>query len=230
MVAGMPSSGRKLPRAVPPRRDGTGLPELHEAAVFGEVGRARKALAQGDHIDVKGSDGGTPIYASCKNGWPECVKFLLENGADKDMPEDRNLCTPVWIACRNEHPECLKVLLEAGADKEKTNKYGETPLYIACSYGNAECVQILVDAGADVNKASDQGVTPLYMSSDRVWPKCVKILLDAGADKEKANATASYTPDYVKAEKKLAQWVENDRIRYAAGAASRPAPAPSPYQ
>ena len=52
MVAGMPSSGRKLPRAVPPRRDGTGLPELHEAAVFGEVGRARKALAQGDHIDV----------------------------------------------------------------------------------------------------------------------------------------------------------------------------------
>ena len=103
----------------------------------------------------------------------ECVKLLLEHGADINIKENYGW-TALHMACRycNEDSsiECVKLLLEHGADVNAKENDGWTALHLACRYCNEdssiECVKLLLEHGADIN------IKNIYISSI----KCVMII------------------------------------------------------
>jgi ankyrin repeat protein len=79
---------------------------------------------------------------------PDCVKLLLEAGADVDAQTAHGE-TALMYAAYAGRTEKVKVLLEYGADPNLTNMQGETALKMAKKKGHADIMQLLREAGAE---------------------------------------------------------------------------------
>lgn len=96
----------------------------------------------------------------------EKVKYLLENGANVNAKDERDLtlimlcvdlcngdATDEEVAKRE---QILRYLVENGANLEIKNKlYGETALLLALACNRMKQAKVLVELGADVNAKSD---------------------------------------------------------------------------
>jgi hypothetical protein len=102
----------------------------------------------------------------------ECVRLLLEAGADvnaRDDPEEEGeeggeasgLCTPLHLASERGNAECVVRLLEAGADVDAREQHGSPPLHFACWWGRSECTRLLLEAGADTSVKDNDGDTSM---------------------------------------------------------------------
>ena len=116
----------------------------------------------------------------------DCVRMLVEQGADKDEG-DSNGYTPLYIATRYGHLQM--VLVEQGASLDKTNEDRETPLSEAAYIGQLEVVRFLLEQGADRDKASNGGWTPLHWAAMMGHLKITMLLMSYGAD---LNARTNY--------------------------------------
>jgi len=128
----------------------------------------------------------SPLHVAAAQGHVECLKTLLDAGADI---EARNIYeeTPLHLAAGKGHVECLKALLDKHADKETKTMYGYTPLYLAASAGQVECLMVLIKEGAEIEAKDNNEQTPLYIAAHKDHVECLKTLLEAGADKEVKN-------------------------------------------
>ena len=117
----------------------------------------------------------------------ECVKMLLDQGADVNTCDSRGK-TALMYAAWIDNAECIDVLLEAGADVNMSDARGMTALMEASSAGNSVCVEKLLKARADVNiKNSLSGDTALMTvvqmpSNMQGREMCVELLIKAGTD------------------------------------------------
>ena len=69
----------------------------------------------------------TGLHFACGVGSEECVKLLLQNGADV-CAGDKTGYSPLHIAAGYLHRRVVRQLLEAGADPELEDKEGRSPL------------------------------------------------------------------------------------------------------
>jgi uncharacterized protein len=69
------------------------------------------------------------LYASRDNCY-DCVKFMLDAGADINLPTPEGV-TPLMLAIDNDHPETAKLLLDRGANPHVWDWWGRTALYLA---------------------------------------------------------------------------------------------------
>lgn len=97
-------------------------------------GRTRRATPGSSGAEVRGST--------------ECVKLLLEAGADIDAQTAHGE-TALMYAAHAGLFEKASVLLEYGADPSLKNMQGETALQIARKKGRTDIVELLRDAGAE---------------------------------------------------------------------------------
>ena len=85
-------------------------------------------LDAGAEVNVKGTDGLTPLMLAAQNNPnPEVLKVLIEAGEDVNA-KDTEGWTPLMIAAIENTPEVLTALLEAGADAKAKNDEGKTAL------------------------------------------------------------------------------------------------------
>ncbi|CBH17435.1 hypothetical protein, conserved [Trypanosoma brucei gambiense DAL972] len=82
-------------------------------------------------IDIKDSNGGSPLFTALFMKKVEAVEFLLEHGADPHTVVEGDLSTPLHIAVEHSNTECVKLLLSYGANPNSKNKSGDTPVAIA---------------------------------------------------------------------------------------------------
>ena len=138
-----------------------------------------------------GSTRGTDDNLLDKNGNPgvpdekiflECVKSLIEAGADVNQPNEKKY-TPLMYA----KADSLEVLLSAGADVNAANTNGVTALMLNAMRGDSVSTLRLLEAGADVNSADRMGETALSRALFFGHTDCVKLMIDAGADVNAAN-------------------------------------------
>lgn len=160
---------------------------------------------------VKDRDLYTPLHAAAASGNVECVRILINAGADI---EAKNVYgnTPLHIACLNGCPLVIKALMANHVNlgessksdffrisnhpdminillinillifAEAVNYRGQTAMHIAAtSVHGVQCFKMLICEGLKVNVQSEDGRTPLHMTAIHGRFTRSKMLLDAGA-------------------------------------------------
>lgn len=91
------------------------------------------------------------------------INFLLQNGADPDLPG--NGTTPLVHAIRRNQPAIVLRLLRSGANPDAIINGGPTALAFASERGKLAFVKILVEWGADANIRNKAGFTALDLAN-----------------------------------------------------------------
>ncbi|TVS08197.1 MAG: hypothetical protein EA423_01965 [Phycisphaerales bacterium] len=123
-----------------------------------------------------------PLFRAAESGSAECVKLLLDAGADPEQRDDERQ-SALFHATST---EVARLLIEAGLSLEDRDCWDHTPLMSAL--GSLENplrrVQALLESGADPNATSDHGFT-LFMTAVRSECRSVellRLLVEHGAD------------------------------------------------
>jgi len=140
-------------------------------------------------INTKNRNNFTPLYLACFNDKPDCVKQLLQNGADVngasicdfnhplredsfDLSDNRlisklnvkdmkNGGTPLhW--CKS--AEVVEVLVDMNCNLNARNFHGDTALHLMITRADLPCILTLLSHGADVNAIGAKGNTPLHLA------------------------------------------------------------------
>lgn len=155
-------------------------PSILYAAETGNAAALRQLLKGGGRCEVvEPSLGRVPIHYAAKNGHLDCIKVLLEHGADihsADIEDE----TALTLAAAWGHTDCVRYLLEQGANVNDCAVDG-TPLIYAAQRGNEDCVRLLLERGACVNECVSYGKTALKAAVRCDSLSCIRLLVEHGA-------------------------------------------------
>lgn len=127
----------------------------------------------------------TLLQRVTKYGRIELAKFLIQEGAEIQVPSCGNTGTPLQEAIRGNETDFTHFLLERGADinAAPSEAWGATALQAAAKNGNRSLVTILIERGAEVNAppARDSGITALQAAAIEGYIDIAVDLLQHGA-------------------------------------------------
>ena len=137
------------------------------------------------------TDLGSALKDAAANGRSNCVKKLLDAGADVNASSKYDKQTALILAVAKGFFECVELLIQAGADLNAAPQYGSTAIIAASQYLNhrteknvdhGKCIELLIGAGTDVNKRDRDGRTTVAFAADCGRDDVLKSLITAGAD------------------------------------------------
>ncbi|MBA3238330.1 MAG: ankyrin repeat domain-containing protein [Parachlamydiaceae bacterium] len=106
-------------------------------------------------INQRNSDGHTMLSLAVAHTHLDCVKFLLKNKANPNLPDNKKYC-PIHWAARNGQVEIAIELVNAKASINTCGEYNRTPLNMAAFHGKTDMVLFLIENGADINAQTDE--------------------------------------------------------------------------
>jgi hypothetical protein len=140
---------------------------LNVAAMYGSVPDVEKILQRDPGaINAQDDEGMTPLAGAVARERFDVVTFLLDHGADPNIPNKQGL-TPLAQACGYDQGNALvlaQVLLGANANVNAADAHGDTPLHKAAYNGNSDVVELLLAHGASINATNKMGQTPLQVA------------------------------------------------------------------
>uniref|UniRef100_A0A674GLM7 Ankyrin repeat and SOCS box containing 11 n=1 Tax=Taeniopygia guttata TaxID=59729 RepID=A0A674GLM7_TAEGU len=185
---------------------GSHLPSpIHEAIKRGHRECMETLLAHEVDIDQEDPQHGTPLYMACTYQRAECVKKLLELGANVNV--GKGLDTPLHAAARKSSVEIVVLLTDYGANPKCRNadlkcaldlatphsKVEQalllredfvsdwSPLHEASIHGRLLSLKKLIEQGNDVNLVTADQVSPLHEACLGGHAACASVLLKHGA-------------------------------------------------
>ncbi|XP_078251850.1 ankyrin repeat and SOCS box protein 10 [Rhinoraja longicauda] len=133
--------------------------------------------------------GKTALHEACENAQAECVRLLLNGGANPNARSEDGYC-PLHLCTAPESLQCAQYLLASGAAVDsRTEEREDSALHFASRFGLEEHVELYLGAGAVVNGENGSGQTPLHCvcaqphgraDAERYHRVCLR-LLDSGA-------------------------------------------------
>lgn len=131
-----------------------GMSPAHVTSALGDVDSLRLLIRAGANINLcTTSSYRTPILFAARNGRSECVKLLVEAGADVNVV-DRFGMTPIFVAIANRYIECIEQLIIAGSNINWREYYTLILLKIDSRYMNLvhkTLPEVRFISGADVH-------------------------------------------------------------------------------
>ena len=121
------------------------------------------------------------LHEASQEGKTAIVKQLINNGADVNEPDIRNL-RPLHYACIGGHTQTAITLIKKGADVNALAGYYMTPLHYACVEGKTETAMALIERGADIHAETETKRTPLDIACVNGYTNVAKLLIDKGAN------------------------------------------------
>nr|CAD2122855.1 unnamed protein product [Meloidogyne enterolobii] len=152
-------------------RDKLGV--LHCASSHGHLPIVQAMLDLGHHwvVNARDRNGDTPLFFAAAYGHLECVKLLLERGADPNH-QDRRIRTAAHCAAAKAQLRVLKLLRQRGASLDLQNYRGDLPFHEAVQVGSKECVDWML------------GIEPRFVSSANFFGRTALHLAAASGNME----------------------------------------------
>ncbi|XP_058034443.1 ankyrin repeat domain-containing protein 29 isoform X4 [Ahaetulla prasina] len=136
-------------------------------------------------VDCKDCLGSTALMVASYYGHKECVRELVQQGADINLQRETG-ATALFFAAQQGHNDIVKLLFEYGASTEFKTKDGGTALLAACQYGHMRVVDTLLKHGANIHDQLYDGTAPLWIASQMGHSDVVRVMLLRGADRDAA--------------------------------------------
>ncbi|EMM73870.1 ankyrin repeat protein [Leptospira weilii str. 2006001855] len=158
--------------------------KILSAAISGNLRLAQKALKQGASVHARDPRqyflGETPLHKVAFHNDVSFVRFLLSQGADPNLSDDRGE-TPLITAVYGLSLESVSVLLDAKADPYLETKSGISPAVLAADLCSLPILKLLKDAGVDFNRPTKKGLLPIYTAVARCDREFLQFLVDSGS-------------------------------------------------
>jgi len=145
-----------------------------------------RLLNLGADVNVRTTEGVTPMMYAVQNGHEKVVKILLLNGADPDVIPYNNPPALI-VAVSNNNLEISELMIRKGADIDIKDHDSRTALMHATAYGYSQMADMLLYYDADVNAKDNNGITALMISSYYGFTDIAQFLVDHNAVLEKAD-------------------------------------------
>jgi len=152
------------------------------AITKGDVETVKDNLAKGIGINIKSSQGMTPLGVAAFQGNIRMLELLISKGADVNL-RGFNQSTPLILASAKGHLEAVKYLISKNADFRVTDT-GLTPMMMAAAGGHKDVVEYLYSKGDKVNARQSDGWTPLMHAAAANQIEVAKLLLLWGANRD----------------------------------------------
>ncbi|KAK3093037.1 hypothetical protein FSP39_010347 [Pinctada imbricata] len=173
--------------------DDSGRTALHYCADNLETQCAEMLLMKDSSLlEIKDSQGFTPLHMSVISGNSPLLKLLLKKGADlKSL--DNELHTPAHWATVCGHLEILDVLIEAGAELSTPDSHNAYPIHYAAQMNGKEnghsdqkigekVLKKLLDSGVPYDVTDKDGRQPLLWAASAGNIESCRYLVKSGAD------------------------------------------------
>ncbi|KAL0967558.1 hypothetical protein UPYG_G00253770 [Umbra pygmaea] len=155
---------------------------LHEAAYYGQEECLKIILAaHPSMVNTRGTRNQTPLLLSAVFHHVNCVKILLQNGANPNIA-NKDGETPLYKVCSKPNKRIVHLLLKCGASVHDGCNRGVTPLHEAAAHDNVEICQILVEAGAEIHKTNIYGIDSFFTAAQYGSVNVLFFLMSKGAD------------------------------------------------
>jgi serine/threonine-protein phosphatase 6 regulatory ankyrin repeat subunit B len=123
----------------------------------------------------------TLLHIASLCGQVEVVSFLLESGADVNIPNSNN-DTALHFAARSDSVDIIKLLLDKGMSADLTDTTASTPLQLSPACNKLAATMAFVKEGATLNKTNKSNLSPLMMSAYTGKLEAVRYLVERDAD------------------------------------------------
>ena len=165
---------------------------LYLCAGRGDLARLRTLLETASEEDIgepHWRSTATALHIAALQGHTDCLKLLLQKGADRAAVTADGL-TPLHFAALGPSADCISALLDGAAGAELPAMLtfeGESALFLAvacCGLGwtGQDAVRALVAAGGSpLDTADSCGVTALHLAAFADEEECAAALVAAGA-------------------------------------------------
>ncbi|XP_016057881.1 PREDICTED: ankyrin repeat domain-containing protein 35 isoform X2 [Miniopterus natalensis] len=125
---------------------------------------------------------------SCSSSQPQCVKVLLQHGANEDAVDAENRSPLHWAASSGCASSVL-LLCDHEAFLDVLDNDGRTPLMIASLGGHAAICSQLLQRGARVNVTDKDDKSALILACEKGSAEVAELLLSHGADAGAVDST-----------------------------------------
>jgi hypothetical protein len=127
----------------------------------------KSLLEHGAALEVRDSNGDTPLLLAARRADKDALALLLANKADVNAQNKNGLSPLHVLVLLNQNRDAkllVKLLLAAGADVNARDKDGNTPLWSAADGKQREMAELLLAHKADPNERNNAGHTSLDLA------------------------------------------------------------------
>lgn len=145
---------------------------LHKAANQGELATVEELIKSAEvSVDAPGAQDRTALQRACGGNQLECVKLLLDLGADKNKT-DKAGRTPLHWASIGGHVEVVEHLLSLDVNTSLQTSSGQTALHSAIDGDKVDVVKCLIgshESGKTLNfeLKDKEGKTAFELAKDK---------------------------------------------------------------
>ena len=174
--------------------------DVYTAARRGDTKELGELKAGGADIDVRFTNGNTPLMWAARMGLKDAVALLLENGADVEAKNNFG-GTALSEAAEQGREEVVTALVDAGASRTTENQMRNTPLMLAARNGMLGAAAAIVyqrkvqgaegveeEPMVDLEQKDTEGYTALMWAVLSGHIKVVRLLTGKGASIDNTNA------------------------------------------
>ncbi|XP_056150379.1 ankyrin repeat and SOCS box protein 2-like isoform X2 [Lampris incognitus] len=155
---------------------------VHEAAHYGQLQCLRILIrTHPNTLNTCTFMGQTALWLAAAQEHVSCVEFLLERGADPNIP-NKDKETPLFKACEKPNEQIVELLLKFGGSANTSCSQGVTALHEAARNGRVKICKMLVECGASIGATNVYGIQPFFTAAQNGNVDISKFLIKKGAD------------------------------------------------
>jgi ankyrin repeat protein len=186
--------------------DASSTRPLQAASVWGELETLR-ILSRGKSIkdiDDPDDDGDSALHQAVFGNHPNCLKFLIDLGANPNLQNKRKRVALHHAAWQGAN-DCVDILLANGAHLNVRDRHNRTPFFFACLGESIETPLLVLNAllekkvpMAEINILTKQRRSPLRQAAGKGFEEVVDKLIKSAQAENDLSSLSINEPDTTK--------------------------------